>query len=104
MLFSHLQLEKDKLTQAVTGSRLLKSIRHITKGGMPIYKLIGNITLTKFHNLLLRTKFGDAHTGFWAYRMNNFKDKFYRLTTDGFNFDQQIRFQYIYKKQKISEK
>ena len=95
--------EKDKLTQAVTGSRLLKSIRNTTKGGMPIYKLIGNIILTKFQNLLLRTNFTDAHTGFWAYRMNNFKDKFYLLTTDGFNFDQQLRCQYIYKKQKILE-
>ena len=95
--------EKDKLTQAVTGSRLLKSLRNTTKGGMPIYKLIGNIILTKFQNLLLRTNFTDAHTGFWAYRMNNFKDKFYLLTTNGFNFDQQIRFQYIYKKQKILE-
>ena len=95
--------EKDKLTQAVAGSRLLKSIRNTTKGGMPKYKLIGNIILTKFQNLLLRTNFTDAHTGFWAYRINNFKDKFYRLITDGFNFDQQLRFQYIYKKQKISE-
>ena len=97
-------LEKDKLTQAVAGSRLLKkSLRNITKKGMPSYKLIGNIVLTKFHNLLLRTNFTDAHTGFWAYRIKNFKDKLYALTTDGFNFDQQLRFQYIYKKQKISE-
>jgi hypothetical protein len=35
--------------------------------------------------------------------MKSFKDKLYVLTTDGFNFDQQLRFQYIYKKQKISE-
>ena len=41
--------EKDKLTQAVTGSRLLKSIKNIRKGGMPIYKLIGNKILTKIH-------------------------------------------------------
>ena len=95
--------EKDKLTQAVAGSRLLKGIKNTTKGGMPIYKLVGNIILTIFQNLLMGTNFTDAHTGFWAYRMNNFKDKFYRLTTDGFNFDQQLRFQYIYKKQKISE-
>ena len=27
----------------------------------------------------------------------------FKLTTNGFNFDQQIRFQYIYKNQKISE-
>jgi hypothetical protein len=95
--------EKDKLTQAVTGSRLLKSLRNITKKGMPLYKFMGNIVLTKFQNLLLRTNFTDAHTGFWAYRIKNFKDKLYVLTTDGFNFDQQLRFQYIYKKQKISE-
>ena len=95
--------EKDKLIQAITGSRLLKSMKNVSKGGMPMYKLIGNIMLTKFQNLLLRTNFTDAHTGFWAYRIKNFKDKFYLLTTDGFNFDQQLRFQYIYKKQKISE-
>ena len=35
--------------------------------------------------------------------MKNFKDKLYGLTTDGFNFDQQLRFQYVYKKHKISE-
>ena len=95
--------EKDKLIQAITGSRLLKSMKEVSKGGMPMYKLIGNIILTKFQNLLLRTNFTDAHTGFWAYRIKNFKDKFYLLTTDGFNFDQQLRFQYIYKKQKITE-
>ena len=27
----------------------------------------------------------------------------YKKTTNGFNFDQQMRFQYIYKEQKISE-
>jgi hypothetical protein len=95
--------EKDKLAQAVTGSRLHKGTKYVTKGGMPIYKLLGNIILTKFHNLLLKTNFGDAHTGLWAYRMKSFEDKFYTLTTNGFQFDQQIRFRYIYKKQKILE-
>ena len=95
--------EKNKLTQAVAGSRLLKSIKNIRKGGMPIYKLIGNKILTKIHNLLLNTNFTDVHTGYWAYKMNNFKNKFYLSATDGYNFDQQIRFQHIYKKQKIAE-
>ena len=95
--------ENDKLTQAVTGSRLLKSIKNIRKGGMPIYKLIGNKILTKIHNLLLNTNFTDVHTGYWAYKMNNFKNKFYLSAPDGYNFAQQIRFQYNYKKQKISE-
>jgi hypothetical protein len=70
---------------------------------MPIYKLIGNKILTKIHNLLLNTNFTDVHTGYWAYKMNNFNNKFYLSATDGYNFDQQIRFQYIYKKQKITE-
>ena len=35
--------------------------------------------------------------------MNNFKNKFYLLATDGYNFDQQIRLQHIYKKLKITE-
>ena len=43
------------------------------------------------------------HTGYWAYKLNNFKNKLYLSTTDGFNFDQQIRFQHIYKKLKIAE-
>ena len=34
--------------------------------------------------------------------MKNFKDKIYVLTTNGFNFDQQLRFQYIYKKHRGS--
>jgi len=95
--------EKNRLTQAVTGSRLLKSIKNIRKGGMPIYKLIGNKILTKIHNLLLNTNFTDVHTGYWVYKMNNFKNKFYLLTTNGYNFDQQIRLQHIFKEQKITE-
>ena len=95
--------EKNKSTQAVTGSRLLNGIRNVRKGGMPLYKLIGNKILTIIHNILLNTNFTDAHTGYWAYRINNFKKKFYLSITDGFNFDQQMRFQYIYKKQKIAE-
>ena len=91
------------MNQAVTGSRLLKSVKNIRKGGMPIYKLIGNKILTKIHNLLLNTNFTDVHTGYWAYKMNNLKNKLYLSTTNGYNFDQQIRFQHIYKKQKITE-
>ena len=96
-------LEKNRLNQAVTGSRLLKSVKNIRKGGMPIYKLIGNKILTKIHNLLLNTNFTDVHTGYWAYKMNNLKNKLYLSTTNGYNFDQQIRLQHIFKEQKITE-
>jgi hypothetical protein len=35
------------------------------KGGMPIYKFIGNIFLTKLFNFLYKTSFTDCHTGYW---------------------------------------
>ena len=95
--------ENDNLTQAINGSRLLNGIKNPLAGNMPLYKLIGNIVLTKFYNLLLETNYTDAHSGFWAYRLRGLKDKMYKSTTNGFNFDQQIRFQHNYKKQKISE-
>ena len=87
----------------MVGSRLLKGIKNSVAKNMPFYKFIGNIVLTKFQNLLLKTKFTDSHSGLWAYRLKSFKDKMYLKATNGYNFDQQLRFQYIHKKQKISE-
>ena len=33
------------------------------KGGVPLYKFIGNIVLTKIFNFICKTNFTDAHTG-----------------------------------------
>ena len=97
------KFKKNKDLGAVTGSRILKGYKEATKGGMPFYKLIGNILLTKFHNLFLNTFFSDAHSGLWGYNLKYLKSKKFLKLTNSFNFDQQMRFYYMANKLNISE-
>ena len=86
-----------------TGSRILSGVKSVSKGGMPLYKMIGNIILTKIFNFLMSQKFTDAHTGLWAYNMNYLKGKKFNLLTNGFNFDHEFRFQNIIRNNLIKE-
>ena len=97
------KFKKNKDLGAVTGSRILKGYKEATRGGMPFYKLIGNILLTKFHNLFLNTVFSDAHSGLWGYNLKYLKSKKFLKLTNSFNFDQQMRFYYMANKLNISE-
>ena len=63
---------KEPNVHAVTGSRMQNKSGAI-KGGMPIYKFIGNIVLTKIFNILYKTNFTDCHTGLWGYNLKIFK-------------------------------
>ena len=102
-LLSIFSKKNPTLIGAVTGSRLLKGLKSVKKGGMPIYKMMGNIFLTKIFNILFNTSFTDAHTGLWAYNLNFLKDRKYNLLADNFNFDQDFRFLCMYNKMKIEE-
>ena len=97
------EFKKNSNLGAVTGSRILKGINKVTEGGMPFYKLIGNILLTKIHNLFLNTSFSDAHSGLWGYNLKYLKSKKFMRLTNSFNFDQHMRFYYIANKLTISE-
>ena len=88
---------------ASTGSRVLGGVKSALKGGMPFYKLIGNIVLTKIFKLLFNKKFTDAHTGLWAYNLVHLKNKKFNSLTDGYNFDQEFRFKTIMLKKEIKE-
>ena len=93
---------KSKNTDIVTGSRMLN--KHTAmKGGMPIYKFIGNIILTKIFNILCNTNFTDAHTGLWAYNLNIFKYINLKKMDNGYNFDNQIRITAVNNNLKIKE-
>ena len=94
---------KNKNVGASTGSRLKKGTFGASKGGMPFYKLLGNILLTKIFNLLLNVKFSDAHTGLWTYNLKYLKHKKFNKLTNGFNFDQEFRFKNILENKKITE-
>ncbi len=96
-------LTKDKNIGATTGSRMLKSVKKVIKGGMPFYKLMGNIILTNFFNLLMNTNYTDTHTGLWAYNLSLLKNKKFNLLTNTFNFDQEFRVKNILEKKLIKE-
>lgn len=88
---------------AVTGSRLYRGIKNVKNGGMPLYKMIGNLFLTYLYNLLFHTNFTDAHTGLWAYNLNLLKALKFNKLTDTFNFDQEFRFYSNFKNLEIKE-
>ena len=94
---------KDDKISASTGSRLMSGPNNATKGNMPLYKVIGNITLTKIFNFFLNTRFTDAHTGLWAYNLKHFKDKKFNFLTDGYNYDNEFRFLNILNNKIIKE-
>jgi len=99
---SMLKKLKESNVNAVTGSRMLNKSGAID-GGMPIYKFIGNIVLTKVFNILYKTDFTDCHTGLWGYNLEIFK--FIKLSKmdDGFNFDNSTRISLINHKFNIKE-
>ena len=54
-LLSIFSKKDPKAIAAVTGSRLLRGLKSVKKGGMPIYKMMGNIFLTKIFNILFKS-------------------------------------------------
>jgi 2-polyprenyl-3-methyl-5-hydroxy-6-metoxy-1,4-benzoquinol methylase len=79
---------------AVFGSRmLLKGAAR--KGGMPLYKFVGNRILTRFENRALGTSLSEFHSGYRAYSVKALRALDLDKTSDGFNFDTQIIIQLV---------
>ena len=74
----------------VTGSRMLDKKKAI-KGGMPMYKFVGNIILSKIFNFTCKTSFTDAHTGLWGYNLNIFNHINLNKIDSAINFDSHLR-------------
>ena len=77
--------------------------RDALKGGMPFYKFLGNITLTKIQNFLLNTKLAEFHTGYRIYSINSLKNIPFHLNTNDFHFDTEILIQLFIVNSKIKE-
>ncbi len=74
---------------AVFGSRtMIKGAAR--KGGMPVYKYVGNRILSRFENAALGTDLSEFHSGYRAYSVSALKQIPFKQNTDGFNFDTQI--------------
>ena len=87
---------------AVIGSRMLKK-RGALKGGMPLYKYIGNKILTFLQNKILRSNLSDFHSGYRAYSIKMLKRLPFQRNTNDFHFDTQIIIQLFLKKGRIKE-
>ncbi len=73
------------------------------KGGMPLYKFIGNKGLTAVENFILRTNFSEFHTGYRAFTRDALLSVNFKQNSDGFLFDNEIIIQLVKQKMKIIE-
>src|SRR5215472_7076402 len=75
---------------AVFGSRMMKDYGGPRKGGMPLYKYLGNRILTIFENRALGMHLTEFHSGYRAYSMHALKQIDFDRMTDDFHFDTEI--------------
>lgn len=74
----------------VLGSRMMKRYGGALKGGMPLYKFIGNKILSTYQNWKLKTHLTEFHSGYRAYSIEGLKKINLDNCTDDFHFDTQI--------------
>ncbi|MBK5287854.1 MAG: glycosyltransferase [Acidimicrobiia bacterium] len=78
---------------AVFGSRMMTP-GGARKGGMPIYKVIGNKVLSTIENRLAGTNLSEWHSGYRAYSVAALRDVPFQANTDEYDFDTQIILQF----------
>ena len=74
---------------AVFGSRMMEK-GAARRGGMPLYKFVGNRILTVAENRVLGSELSEFHSGYRAYNVHMLAELDLSATSDGFNFDTQI--------------
>ena len=87
---------------AVQGSRMIKKFDAL-KGRMPIYKIIGNVSLTFVQNILTGLNLSEFHSGYRAYRVKSIKELPFQINSNHFHFDTEIFIQLKIAKKKIYE-
>ena len=75
--------------EAVFGSRMMEQ-GAARRGGMPLYKLIGNKILTRWENAMAGTHLSEWHSGYRAYSVSALQKLALERNSDGFDFDTQI--------------
>jgi len=86
----------------VFGSRMLTQ-GGARKGGMPLYKFVGNKILTFLQNRLARVSLSEWHSGYRAYSVPALRKVNFLKNSDYFDFDSQIILQMIGARQRIVE-
>ncbi len=87
---------------AVFGSRMLEGFQSL-KGGMPIYKFVGNKVTTWIENFLIGTSLSEFHTGQRLFSVKTLKKIPFKLNSNDYHFDTQIIIQLYLLKARIIE-
>ncbi len=87
---------------AVFGSRMLEP-GAARRGGMPLYKFVGNKILTHVENTLLGTRLSEFHSGYRIYSVEALKKIPFRLNSNVFHFDTEIIIQLLNANLRIKE-
>jgi len=88
--------------QAVFGSRMMTKGAAL-RGGMPLYKFVGNKILTTFQNLMLPQYLTEYHSGYRAYDVHALHRLPFPENTNDFHFDTEIIIQLMEANMKIEE-
>jgi glycosyltransferase involved in cell wall biosynthesis/SAM-dependent methyltransferase len=80
---------KDGQADAVFGSRMMKP-REALRGGMPLYKYIGNRILTTLQNRILGMQLSEFHSGYRVYAVKALAALPFDRNTNDFHFDTEI--------------
>ncbi len=94
-------LDNDE-ADAVFGSRMMEGASAL-KGGMPLYKFLGNKTLTWFQNLLLGSSLSEFHSGYRIYSTDALRKIPFEMNSYDFHFDTEIIIQLLLSRQRIKE-
>jgi glycosyltransferase involved in cell wall biosynthesis len=87
---------------AVFGSRMLER-GDALRGGMPLYKFVGNKILTAVQNRLLHAQLSEFHSGYRVYSVDALRRIPFALNTNDFHFDTEIIIQLALADQRIVE-
>src|SRR5215218_7037771 len=94
-------LERDE-ADAVFGSRMLLS-GAARRGGMPMYKYLGNRVLTRVENSVAGMNLSEWHSGYRAYSVAALANIPFERNSNGFDFDTEIILQLKEAKKRIVE-
>jgi glycosyltransferase involved in cell wall biosynthesis len=97
-----LQPLRDGQADAVFGSRMMSRFAAL-RGGMPLYKYLGNKVLTLVQNGMLGTRLSEFHSGYRIYSVRALEAIPYRLNSNDFHFDTEIIIQLLNARKRIVE-
>ncbi len=94
---------KNGEAEACFGSRMMER-GAARKGGMPLYKFVGNRILSWFENRALRTSLTEFHSGYRVYATKALARVPFAQNTNDFHFDTEIIIQFVLAGQRIMER